>query len=436
MHFLWKIRTLILANWLIASILVLVPFHAFLTVWGSTFVGHFVLLRLWDEVVFALLVVIVGSMLWRDHKLVRSLATNKLVQLIIGYIALTILWGLGSLALHQVTLTALAYALVVNLRFLVWFLAVWVVAVKSDWLSSHWLKLIMIPLVITLLIALLQFFALPANFLTHFGYGPRTFVPGLTLNQDSMLLRVQATMRGSNQFGAYLATPVTVLVSFAVASWRRWKYPVVIAMTGVVLVITFSRSAWLAAGLAVAIVIGARIPRALRVRAVVAAACVVVIGGLIGAALLQTSPGFQDVILHSNDRSTTIHTSNAQHSSALQRAVRTIIQNPLGNGPGSSGQASEYNSGHPYRNPESLLLQIGEETGWLGLGLFLAVLVQLGITLWSRRRGALPLAMFASLVGLTLIGLVTYTWVDDTVGFIWWGLAALALTTRTQTQDN
>jgi hypothetical protein len=38
-----------LANYLVALVVVLVPFHAFLTVWGSALFGHYTALRLWDD---------------------------------------------------------------------------------------------------------------------------------------------------------------------------------------------------------------------------------------------------------------------------------------------------------------------------------------------------------------------------------------------------
>lgn len=58
-----------------AIILILVPFHAFLTVWFSSFVGHYTLLRLWKE--FLLVIVVAGAIyiLLTDRALLKKLSS-------------------------------------------------------------------------------------------------------------------------------------------------------------------------------------------------------------------------------------------------------------------------------------------------------------------------------------------------------------------------
>jgi hypothetical protein len=419
----WQIK---LSNYLTALVVVLVPFHAFLTVWGSTFVGHFLWLRLWDEVILLILCVLLGAMLWRDTSLLHSLIRNRLAQLIGAYGAVTIIWGIVAYMLHQVTPLALVYGLVVDLRFLVWFVAVWVVVQRSPWLANYWKGLVFWPLAAVVAFGLLQFFVWPSDILKEFGYGPNTYVPYITLNQDSTIVRIQSTLRGANAFGAYLAVGITLLASLVALKRRLWKQWLFVLAAALALVLTFSRSGWIAVLVGAAVVFGVKFGHKAHRTVIFTTIGVFFVLGFAGALVVRTNSDAQDLVYHVSDHTTAKQTSNEQHAGAFTAAVANIIREPLGRGPGTSGQASWYNTGHRARNPESLLLQIGEETGWLGLGLFVAILIQLGRELWARRNHNLALAMLASLIGITLISFVTYSWVDDTLAFIWWALAALA----------
>jgi O-antigen ligase len=86
-----------------------------------------------------------------------------------------------------------------------------------------------------------------------------------------------------------------------------------------------------------------------------------------------------------------------------------------------------YNTGHPARIAENYYVQIAQETGWVGLVLFLAVQVALGISLWHGRRDVLSLGLCTGLVSASIIGLFGHVWTDDTLAYVWWGLAGLAL---------
>jgi hypothetical protein len=47
--------------------------------------------------------------------------------------------------------------------------------------------------------------------------------------------------------------------------------------------------------------------------------------------------------------------------------------------------------------------------------------------LWGLRKDWLALGVFASGIGLAIVGIFLPVWTDDTVSIIWWGLAAIAL---------
>ena len=68
------------------------------------------------------------------------------------------------------------------------------------------------------------------------------------------------------------------------------------------------------------------------------------------------------------------------------------------------GPASYYNDGQT-RIAENYFIQIGQETGWLGLLLFLLINAGVGALLYVRRADPLALSLFAALIGLTFINL-------------------------------
>jgi hypothetical protein len=72
-------------------------------------------------------------------------------------------------------------------------------------------------------------------------------------------------------------------------------------------------------------------------------------------------------------------------------------------------------------------LFIAHEAGWLGLLLFIAIFGLVMVRLWHARADWLALGVFASGIGLALIGLLLPVWVDDTVAIVWWALAAVAI---------
>jgi O-antigen ligase len=133
-------------------------------------------------------------------------------------------------------------------------------------------------------------------------------------------------------------------------------------------------------------------------------------------------------VLHTQTHSASKISSNDAHASALTSGLRDVVRQPFGDGPGTAGPASEHNTGHPARIAENYYVQVAQETGWLGLGLLLAITVLIVMELYQR-LGTSPLALtlFVSFVGLAFVNLLSHAWADDTLAFLWWGLAGVAL---------
>jgi hypothetical protein len=422
--------TVKLLPWLagaVATIIVLMPFHAFLTVWLASEVGQYLLLRLWKEFLLVLLAFGALYVLVTDKPLRRRFLASRLHQLIGAYRGLSVVWGIGAYLLNSVSTKALGYGLIVNLRFLVFYLCVWTFAAKAPKLFAKWPVWLWGPLSVVVVIGMLQYFVLPYDVLRHFGYSEQTIYPYETINHNIHHLRVMATLRGANPLGAYLVVVLSVLTAMW---WRRWRTRQALLLVGglAVLFLSFSRSAWIGVVLA-GIVVAAHFlnTEKLRSRAVIVGAAVVLV--LAGAGmLLRGSTTLQDYLFHTNEKSTIKTSSNEGHVAALRDGIRDLVHQPLGEGVGSAGPASVYNR-HPARIAENYYIQTGQEMGWLGFFAFIATQVLLAVELWRRRTQSLALGLLAALVGVSFINLLSHAWTDDTLAYLFWGLAGIALTT-------
>jgi O-antigen ligase len=192
-----------------------------------------------------------------------------------------------------------------------------------------------------------------------------------------------------------------------------------------------SRSAWIGLALCLA-VIGWLLIRTRRGRLLfgaVAAAVVIVAAGSFW--VLKHNVALQNAVLHTQDNSAVTTSSNEAHVSAVKTGLTDVAHQPLGDGPGTAGPASAYNAPHPVRIAEDYYVQVVQETGWLGLALFLSILALVATELYQRASGSpLALAVFVALIGVMFINLLSHAWTDDTLAFLWWGLAAVALGTR------
>jgi len=145
-----------LANISIGAVLAAVPFHAFLTVWVASWAGHYTLLRLWDDAILGLVCGVAVWWLVRDAKLRSWFGESLLVRLIGAYAGLTLLLGVVSLLKGDVSPRALAYGLLVDLRFLAWFLAVLLAAQRGRLLGLQWRRLVVAPAAVVVVFAVLQ----------------------------------------------------------------------------------------------------------------------------------------------------------------------------------------------------------------------------------------------------------------------------------------
>lgn len=417
-------------TWVIAVILVLLPFHAFITVWLSSGLGHYTLLRLWKE--FLLLLIALGAIniLLKEKHLRQKLLSLRLAKLIAAYFLLLLICGFIALARHTVAAKAVWYGLLIDSRFLVFFLAVLVISANHDWLLRKWRPVILIPAAVVAAFAVLQYLFLPYDLLKHFGYGPSTISPYETINHNLSHIRVASTLRGANPLGAYLIIPISILTAWSLRGRRQSIYKLALGTVLLLaLVFSFSRSAWIGTFLAFLTIAWLSLKtEAARKKTFIAASLLLVLAAVLGITL-RNNLSFENAVLHTDRNSHAVQSSNQGHSAAFKGAVKDIAHKPLGAGVGSAGPQSVYNN-KSTRIAENYYLQIGQEVGVIGMLLFIAINIGVGKMLFNRRQDPLALALLASLIGLSFVNLLSHAWADDTLAYIWWGLAGLALAPR------
>ncbi len=418
---------------IIALIVVLIPFHATVTVWFASNFGHYTAIRLWKEVLLVGLVSGVGLLLLRDKGLCQRIWQQPLIRtifLLIGlYVALHGIIGSISLLRDEVALRALGYGLVSNLRFLLFFVSCVVVgSYVAPWLQANWRRLLLWPAVVVIGFGLLQALVLPVDFLKHVGYGPETIAPYIAVDQKDDYARIQSTLRGPNPLGAYLVIVITAVVGlFAAARLSLWQFAVAIVATTVVLYGTYSRSAWIGV-LCSLTMLAWFLLRSAKLRKYIAISMVALV--LVGAGtifVLRDNDYVQNVVFHTDEHSESAASSNEARTSALRSGVHDVVSEPLGRGPGTAGPASVYNNGNA-RIAENYFLQIGQEVGAVGLTVFIVICYMVGRVLWRiHQRTEVATILLASLIGITIINMISHAWTDDTLAYVWWGFAGLVI---------
>ncbi len=415
--------------WLVASLSMLImfvmPFHAFLTIFAADIFGHYTAFRLWKEVLLLLCIIGTLYLVITDGKIRSHTLTRRLVWLVMAYIALNVIWGLVQLYRGELSAKALGYGLIIDLRFPIFFLITWAVALRTSRLRKNWQKIVLWPAAIVVAFGLLQLL-LPHDFLRHFGYGPLTIDPYETINSNLSYQRITSTLRGANPLGAYLLIPISILTALLIAGKRSWQYVALYIGSLVTLFFSFSRSAWIGATLSIGAVCIQQLDRKYLKPALLVLAGLVILAGGVFALGWQDSSRFQNYFQHTEDNSKVETTSNGNRLASLESGWHDLVNEPLGAGPGSAGPASIYNN-QPARIAENYYLQVAQETGWIGLGLFLLINIGVGYLLWVRRHDPLAVMLYASLIGISFINLLSHAWADDTLAYIWWGLAGIAM---------
>jgi O-antigen ligase len=403
--------------------MVLLPFHAFFTVWVASNTGHFDFVRVWKELILIALTPLVLYLVLKNKAVFKSLCDSWIVRAIAIYTLLNIGMGLWAYSTDRVNSHALMYGLIVNLRFLFFFLACAVVAYSDNFLKKYWKKILLVPGLVVILLGLCQQFLLPHDFLRHFGYSKDTIAAYQTVDSNLDYRRVQSTLRGANPLGAYL---VLILPAIVLALSRRPKLRVLGLAGGLVVTFyTYSRSAWIGLILSFLTLVSLIKNNFWNRQRLLTAGSITVVAVGVGLYFVQHNKTTQDTLLHTSDTSSSPISSNEARLQSLKSGLDDVMSEPFGEGTGTAGPASIRNT--KPRIAENYYLQIGQEIGVLGMLLFIVINCLVGYRLWVNKNEVLAKILLASLVGISFINLLSHAWTDDTLSYLWWGLAGIML---------
>lgn len=397
---------------------------------GVLFPEYDLLIKSWKEIIMLSLIPI-ALIIVSKRRLWAQLASDWIFRIISIYTLLHLL--LTTVFYKSAALAAAGLA--IDLRYILYFGLVYVLILIWPGYRHLLLKIGLIGAAIVVGFATLQLF-LPADSLKYIGYSNETISPYLTVDKNPDYIRVNSTLRGPNPLGAYAGIVLSIIVAALVR--RKFSRQLNAVTIGVGLLtlcslialwISYSRSAVVAAMISVGLVFASTIARQLprKVWIGVSIATCALVGGLIAS---QNSTFVSNVLLHENPVGGSEVSSNDGHVESLAMGTTRMLQQPFGAGIGSTGSASLQGSSPTII--ENQYLFIAHESGWLGVLLFSGLFILTMIRLWKARRDWLSLGVFASGVGMALIGLLLPVWADDTVAIIWWGLAAIALSGRVE----
>ncbi len=399
-------------------VMAVLPFHGFFTSWVGSNIGHLDLIRIWKEIVLFTLVPGLIYVAWSDVRLRQWFNRRWLVRAVLAYTTLHFLLAWLAYTRGEVNRVALIYGLIINLRFFGFFILVIIIAGKTEVLRNRWRSYILLPALVVISFGLLQL-ALPHDFLRHFGYGSSTIPSFQTVDQKLSFRRIQSTLRGANPLGAYMLFILPLLLLVRGKAQRL----LALVLGAIVMFFSYSRSAVL--GLLATAMFLVR-PLVVWGKRTVFVIALGVVGVALAILVVRDNNIAQNTFFHTDETSKSAVSSNSNRLKEMKKGVTDVLREPLGRGPGTAGPAS-FRNDYPARIAENYFIQIGQEVGILGLGLFLTIQFFICQALWKNRKDALSKVMLALLIGLSVVNLVSHAWTDDTVSYLYWGLVAVAL---------
>lgn len=421
--------------WIFIGLLAYMPLHILLSTWLGTFFHILDVAKIAKDVVLVIgfccvLVASIGTSWF------VTLFKQKLLLLMAAYA----MWTVFIAIIRPTDTDAEVLGIVYNLRFLVMFVYAVLLAQLCGVASMRRVvvKVVVVVGVSVALFGVVQYIVLPDGALAHLGYARANGVlPAFFIDNKPDFERVMSTLRDPNSLGSYLIIIGALLAAF----WVRVTQRDVRIMTGgagllvaLCLFFTFSRSAWIGAVVAAGTFAGVYVLRTTSLlswfrvhRSITAAVVVCVALVVVGAVALKDSYVVQNVILHA-DKSTVLEDPNELRKRFWRESFDASLQVPLGHGVGTAGLASIRNNAQGTVLTENYYLQVLYEVGFVGLLLFLAILVATSWLLYktySKEGNPFALALLAAMAGLAATNFLVHIWANEAVAYTFWGLAGL-----------
>lgn len=423
--------------YLAISLIVYMPFHILLSQSLSLATGG---LEVWkaakDVVLFVLFPVFVFAYFKRNLFKDRYFAKIMLLSLIYGLIHLAFIVFAKKDDTHAAIVGS-----VYNTRFLIFLLIGYLVGSQAG--SSNKLqKLLKVSFYVSIVVAvfaLLQYFVLPKDFLTNFGYSLERGVKSMFFIDDKPdLPRVMSTLRDPNSLAAYLLLPLIGSAYMIATNYKkprliggikRGRVVAITLLISMAVFLTFSRSGYIGvvAGLVTILSIVKGEWALLFIKKYKYILVVLIVLG--GFAFIKAKDTYlvQNFIFHADEQ--TIQTDpNELRVELAQKVTDEILETPKGHGPGTAGIVSINNKVEGVLT-ENYYLQIFYEVGWIGGMVFISICVLLAKKLWQQRRDSLSGVLFATFIGYIPLSLLNHLWTNEAVALQFWLLSGMAIAT-------
>jgi len=402
------------------ALVIIMPLHAFLAISIGRIVGHQAILQAWKEAGLVLAVIAAWSIFFTNKEIKQRVARQPAAWTAKAFILVALI---VTMITHSVGVFDTFLGIKTTLAFLVLFVAVQ----ATKFTPQRWNTLIKALLAISSavgLFAVAQVYLLPADFLARFGYGAATVLPFHLVDPAVASIRIIATFSGPNQLGSFIVIPL--VISLWLALRKQWLAFIPFLLTGFALFHSYSRSAWIGAAIAIFIVFLIRLQGWWKLTLLAPIAALTIAVGVLSGPVKAMTTDLTFYVFHGQFVDGHTNGSDSYRLKNAEAGIAKITTKPLGYGLGTAGPASK-NTAHPIIT-ENSYLQIGIETGVVGLILFVAT-VTLTLIALAKRFGVVDeaAALFAILIGLSITNLFLHTWADSATALVLWGLAGYNL---------
>lgn len=402
------------------ALVLLMPLHAFLVISLGRAVGYQTVWQAWKELGLVFAAVAAWSIFFTNKEVKKRVAAQPAAWTAKAFIVVALIIAAIS---HSVGFYDVLLGVKTTLGFLVLFVAIQ----ATKFTTERWNTIIKALLLISSAVgifAIAQVYLLPVDFLIRFGYGAAT-VPAFHLVDPAVsAIRIIATFSGPNQLGSFMIIPL--IISFWLVLRKRWIALIPLALSGFTLFHSFSRSAWIGAVIALFTVLLIRLHGWWKVSLLAPAAALFIGANILSGPVHAMTTNLTFYVYHGQFVDGHTNGSDSNRLKSAEYGLKKIQTQPLGYGLGTAGPASK-NSEQPIIT-ENSYLQVGIETGVIGLMLFIATVLLTGFALLKQSKlvdEASPL--FAVLIGLSATNLFLHTWADSATALVLWGLMGYCL---------
>ncbi len=399
-----------------AVVLILMPFHAFFSIYLGSMGASQTIIQSWKEVF-----IIVLGVFWTIFMLSKRRLTIKPDTANVFFMLIVFISILVTIFVRPES-EAVLFGIKTNLVAIALYFIAQTPLPSKAYVKRKLMWIVIIPGVIVSVLAILQGLILPPEFLEQLGYSVATIDPRQIVDGSLKFYRAFSTLGGPNQLGAYLVIPLVFCLSYAIMQ-KKWKLLLLALPVLMAIFLSYSRSAWLGAIVAIFAVMVIALNKKARVYFVVASIALIFSAGVLVSSQIGKNTTIEGVLLHGRYFENRIEGSDQNRLEAISATTNSIVARPFGHGLGSAGPAS-FKGTHPVII-ENWYLQIAYEIGLVGLLLYIIAFAGLLAGMLRDRNNPLAVSLFGATVGILVMSLFLHTWADSTLVLIMFALYGL-----------